>query len=83
MQEMGRMKARRMELTKPLRSEPEEVRAARIREVIEKAKAAGEKIPPGVHLIGTREPTETERAFGATLEQQARGCLERGADTAA
>lgn len=76
------MTARRKDQSQPLHDEPEEVRARRIREVVEKAKAAGEKIPPGIHLLGTRAPTEAERAFGATLEPLARACLARKADKA-
>ena len=83
MRVIGGLKARRTELKQPLQSESSEARASRVRRVVEKGKADGEKVPPGVKLIDTREPTEAERAFGATLEQQARGCLARGAHAAA
>jgi len=74
------MRVRRTELKKPPHSETPETRASRIRRVVETAKAAGEKVPPGINLIGTREATEAERAFGATLEKQARECLARGVE---
>ena len=76
------MRGRRTESAKP-NGESTATRASRIRRVVEKAKAAGEKVPSGVRLIGTREATEAEKAFGATLERQARECLARGKHAAA
>lgn len=42
-------------------------RRARVAAVIADAKAQGKKVPRGVKLIGFREPTTAERAFGKTL----------------
>jgi hypothetical protein len=42
-------------------------RKARVAAVVANASAQGKKVPRGVKLIGFREPTAAERAFGKTL----------------
>lgn len=47
-------------------------RRARVAAVIANAKAQGKKVPRGVKLLGFREPTAAERAFGKTLVSHTR-----------
>jgi hypothetical protein len=57
-------------------------REARAVAIVAKAKALGQKIPPGVKLIGFREPTAAERAFAKTLLPLARKRASRPKATA-
>lgn len=53
---------------KPGGEESPEARATRIQRIVAAAKAAGERIPGDIRLIGTREPSEAEKVYGASLE---------------
>jgi hypothetical protein len=52
-------------------------RRARLQNVVKQARALGEKVPPGVKLIGFRKLKPGEIAHGKSLEKVASACLSR------
>ncbi|MBA3651997.1 MAG: hypothetical protein H0W66_11090 [Chthoniobacterales bacterium] len=67
----------------PRKAETAQERRARVAALVAKAKAAGEKVPAGVKLIGFRGPTATELAHAKTLVPTARRILARRSRAAA
>jgi hypothetical protein len=53
-------------------------RRARLHAVVKRARAAGEKVPPGIKLIDFRDLKPEEIARGKSLEKVAAACLSRG-----
>jgi hypothetical protein len=58
-------------------------RKARLGKVLANAKAHGEKLPRGLHLVRTRDLTPAERRFGQTLAPIARKILQKSSRAAA